>query len=178
VIALFIERRFDRRVTDEEVCAMARRTEVALAGADVAWRESLLALDGKRSLCIFEVADVNASRNALAGESSTAASAWFGPMPDQADASVPNVVIERSFADPESAARFAAADTACIECLEVYRVILVRTFHSDDGRRSVDVYRAPDAESVRLAQRRAGYPVDAVWACRRIAPDGRDGAAD
>jgi hypothetical protein len=32
-------------------------------------------------------------------------------------------------------------------------------------------YRAPDVESVRLAQREAGLPVDALWAFERIAPE-------
>jgi hypothetical protein len=50
-------------------------------------------------------------------------------------------------------------------------VKFARTFFSADRRRMVCLYQAPDAESVRLAQREAAMPLDAVWAFERLGPD-------
>ena len=33
------------------------------------------------------------------------------------------------------------------------------------------LYRAPDAESVRIAQREAGMPVERVWSFRQFRPE-------
>ena len=50
--------------------------------------------------------------------------------------------------------------------MELHRVTFLRTFFSLDCRRMLCLYQAPDAESVRLAQRQAGMPLERVWACR------------
>jgi hypothetical protein len=55
--------------------------------------------------------------------------------------------------------------------LQAHQVKYARTFFSSDHRRMLCLYEAPDAESVRLAQRESAMPVDAVWAFDRITPD-------
>jgi len=48
-------------------------------------------------------------------------------------------------------------------CRVQHRVRFLRTYFSADRRRMVCCYAAPDAESVRLAQRQAGVPFERVW---------------
>jgi hypothetical protein len=78
------------------------------------------------------------------------------------------VVVERSFDAPASMDELQAREDAAAWCLEQHRVQFVRSLFSADRRRMVCLYRAPDAESVRLAQAQAGMPVDRVWACRHF----------
>ncbi len=63
-----------------------------------------------------------------------------------------------------------AREDAAAHCLDTHRVRYLRTFFSNDRRRMVCIYRAPDAESVRIAQHQAGMPVDQIWACRTVNP--------
>jgi hypothetical protein len=46
----------------------------------------------------------------------------------------------------------------------------VRTLFSTDRKRMICLYHAPDAESVRLAQRAAGMPFGEVWPFRQVLP--------
>ncbi len=50
---------------------------------------------------------------------------------------------------------------ALLGCLEVHRVQWLRSYLATDGRRMLCMYRAPDAESVRLVLRQQGF-TDAV----------------
>ena len=48
-------------------------------------------------------------------------------------------------------------------CLQQYGCRIVWTYLSGDGRRCLCVFGAPDAESVRQAQKRMGMPYEAAW---------------
>jgi len=87
-----------------------------------------------------------------------------GERPAQAASeSLTDVVAEFRFDAPTSAAELAAIELSCAWCFETHRVQLVRLFLARDRKRAVLVFRAPDAESVRLACRHAGMPFE--WAC-------------
>ena len=77
-----------------------------------------------------------------------------------------NVVVERSFEEPVTIGEIQAIEDAGASCLETHQVTFVRTFFSRDRKRMICLYRAPDAEAVRVAQRMAGMPVDSVWSFR------------
>ena len=49
-------------------------------------------------------------------------------------------------------------------CFNIHRVDWVRSFLSSDGGRMLCWYRAPDAESVRMAMRQLGADLSNVWA--------------
>ena len=57
-------------------------------------------------------------------------------------------------------------------CFEQHSVRLVRSVLSLDGRRMICLFQAPDAESVRVANRIAGLPFDRVWTASVIEPSG------
>jgi hypothetical protein len=84
---------------------------------------------------------------------------------------MPTVLVERLFEEPVAFEGAHALEEAMGWCLEQHRVQWVRSYFSTDGRRSLCLYHAPDAESVRLAQHQAGLPFDAVWTFERIGPD-------
>jgi len=62
-------------------------------------------------------------------------------------------------------ADLAAFEDSCAWCFQTHRVEIVQLFLSRDRKRAMIVFRAPDAESVRLACRRAKLPVQHIWAC-------------
>jgi len=81
-----------------------------------------------------------------------------------------NVLVSRRFEAPVAFQAIQALEDAGAGCLETHRVRFARTFFSIDRRRMICLYSAPDAESVRIAQREAKMPIDRVWAFRQFRP--------
>ena len=73
------------------------------------------------------------------------------------------IVVERLFPEPVTQEFFANALRKKGWCLDLYRAEYVEGYLGADGLRAVCVFRAPDAESVRLANNEAGVPYTKVW---------------
>lgn len=167
---VFLQRDFDPPLTDEAFDEMLEAGAGCFGIYRVQWRQSLLSTDGRRMVCCFTAPDVESTRLALrqVGENAVP---WGGTIHDSAVAEAPplesaNVVVERSFAEPVALEDVQALEDANAGCLEARDVAFVCTFFSNDRRRMVCLYRAPDAEAVREAQRMAKMPVDSVWSFR------------
>jgi hypothetical protein len=94
--------------------------------------------------------------------------AWAGTVHEAGREGQANVVVERRFDQPVTVESVQAIEDAGAWCMELHQVTFLRTFFSTDCKRMICLYRAPDAESVRLAQRQAKMPVERVWSCRRF----------
>jgi hypothetical protein len=170
---LFLERDFEDPLTPEEIRAMAGGAAGCFGRHRVAWLGSCLSPDGHRLLCRFRAPDAESARVALREVEADVRRLWPGTVHEAPDAppdAVPNVLVERSFDASVPLEEVQALEDAGGGCLERHRVRFVRTFFSFDRRRMICLYEAPDAESVRLAQREAGMPVERVWAFERIGP--------
>lgn len=171
---VLLERTFDPPIGPEDVYGMAQDAAGCFQIHRVGWRGSYLSGDGRRMLCWFHGLDAESVRIALRESGAAIGSLWPGTVHDAPAAAVPaeaaNVVVERSWQAPVTLEEIQAIEDAEAWCLETHRVHFVRTFFSRDRRRMICLYEAPDAESVRLAQRQAGMPVDRVWAFRRVPP--------
>ena len=77
---------------------------------------------------------------------------------------------ERSWAEAVDIADIQAMEDAGSWCLDTYNVKFVRSYFSTDRKRMLCLYAAPDAESVRQAQRQINMPMDSVWAFELINP--------
>jgi hypothetical protein len=168
---VFVIRSFDPPLNDASFDAMARDGAHCLDLHRVQWQRSLLSKDGRRLVCWFRAPDAESTRLALRQAGSPDAFPWSGtvhdaPAPDAPAPDAANVVVERSFDTPVSLEEIQAIEDAGAGCLQARNVEFVRTFFSRDRRRMICLYRAPDAEAVREAQRMAGMPVDAVWSFR------------
>ena len=73
------------------------------------------------------------------------------------------VLVERSFPEPVVFADVQAVEDRNASCLQAHDVRFLRSYFSRERRRMICLYEAPDAESVRLVQERAGLPFDRVW---------------
>jgi hypothetical protein len=134
----------------------------------VGWNGSFLAAGGGRMVCWFAAPDTESARLALRTIGADARVIWPGTVHDGPQPATPNVLVERRFAAPVTLGEIHAIEEAGAGCLETHRVKHAKTFFSRDRQRMLCLYEAPDAESVRVAQREAGMPVEQVWAFRRI----------
>ena len=73
------------------------------------------------------------------------------------------VIVERSFAAPPTDADLSAVADRQHGCMDIYRVTWKRSLLSDDRRRMICEYEAPDAESVRRVQRQSDAEFERVW---------------
>jgi hypothetical protein len=169
---LFLQRTFDAPVTASDLLDRAPESLGCFELHRVAWRGSLLSADGRRLTCCFSAADAESVRIALRRLDADVTRLWPGTVHDAAGVSeteqaTVNVVVERSFAEPGSLERIRAAE-ARGPCGAQY----LRTCVSADGRHLFSLYRAPDVDAVRRAQREAGLPFDLAWPCTLIRPAG------
>ncbi|MEJ2130739.1 MAG: DUF4242 domain-containing protein [Gammaproteobacteria bacterium] len=169
---VFVERTFDPAITDTDVYAMAHDGGGCMNLYQVDWQESFLAVGGQRMVCHFRAPDAESVRTAFRQVGADASVVWPATLHDAPDppSEPPNVLVERSFDHPVALEDIQAIEDTAATCLETHRVHFVRTFFSRDRKRMLCLYRAPDAESVRLAQREAEMPFDRVWAFQRIDP--------
>jgi hypothetical protein len=73
------------------------------------------------------------------------------------------VVVERIFSEPVDLAMLQAAVRDNKGCLDLHQVRYIRAYLSSDRLRMVCLFEAPDAESVRIANRQAGIPYERIW---------------
>jgi hypothetical protein len=171
---VFLERDFAQPISEADVLAMASTSGWCFELYRVAWHASHLSADGQRLVCWFEGPDAESARQAMRKAAVDMRVVWPGTVHHAPGADAThdaNVVVERAFEAPVTLTAVQDIEDAGIGCLNAHQVEFVRTFFSTDRRRMICLYRAPDAESVRIAQRQAGMPVERVWAFRRIGPD-------
>ncbi|MDN3556914.1 DUF4242 domain-containing protein [Halomonas maura] len=179
MIDIFVERDFTTPLAPEFVRQLTLAAQDCLDLHRVAWQGSLLARDGRRLVCHFRGPDAEAARVGLRQAGADVSRLWAGTVhqvPGTAGA-WGNVLVERAFAAPVELAEIQAIEDAGAACLQNHRVRFLRTLFSRDRRRMLCLYQAPDAESVRIAQRQAGLPMESAWAFRWVSPAASASAA-
>lgn len=140
---------------------------------------SMLSADGRTVTCFFEARDAETMRSLLRRVREPYERLWPAtvhapPSVPAASALAPHgptlVIVERDFAEPADFDALQATEDRAAWCLEEHRVRFLRTWFATDRRRMLCLYAAPDAESVRLAQQKAGMPFTRVWAARLHEP--------
>lgn len=169
-INMFLLRTFHKPLSVADVHARAHSSDWCYNMHKVEWRGSYLSTNGRSLLCTFTAADAESVRLALRSSGADTRYLWPGTVHEAREPAVPTVLVERSFEAPVGFEEIASIAKAGSLCLQARRVKYARTFFSMDHKRMLCLYEAPDAESVRVAQREAGLPVDAVWAFHDVAP--------
>jgi len=172
---VFVERHWDEPRTEADLQAMVEDTSGCLETHRCEWRSSLLSADARELFCHFTGPDAESVRLALRDARAASGWVWAGTIHDapgfvEEDLDRANVLVARRFERPADFDALQALEDAGSGCLELHRVRFVRTLFSRDQKRMICLYEAPDAESVRLAQREARMPVEKVWAFRRYTP--------
>lgn len=172
---VIVERQWDEPRTDADLQNMVDTTEGCLANHRCRWHGSLLSADARDLVCHFSGPDAESVRIALRQAGSIEMRAWASTIHDapgftNADLEKANVLVAREFDEPTDFDALQALEDAGKGCLDLHRVRFVRTYFSRDRKRMICLYEAPDAESVRIAQREATMPVDRIWSFRRFIP--------
>jgi hypothetical protein len=171
----FLERDFEPPIDTASVLNMALDCFGCFSIHRVDWCMSFLASGGGKMICWFHAPDLESSRIAMRQSNVDCRNLWRGSVHDKPDLdererAAANVLVERRFDKAVTLAQIQAMEDAGIHCLESRDVHFVRTFFSADHQRMICLYRAPDAESVRDAQRQAGVPFTTAWAFRTVSP--------
>jgi hypothetical protein len=178
-----LEREFDIPLSPEEFMEMAVRSKGCFGLHGVEWQHSMLAAGGRKLVCWFRSRDLESVRIVLRSDDGdisdiwpgveTSVNMWPGTVHDAPDADETairsaNVVVESRFEEPVALEQIQAIEDAGASCLEIRNVRFLRTFFANDRTRMLCLYSAPDAESVRQAQREAGMPMENVWSFERL----------
>ena len=173
---MFLERNFDPPLNTEGVKGMAIDAAGCFGLHGIDWHRSLLSSDGRKLVCWFSGPDLESARIALRQINADMRRLWRGtvhnaPGLEEHELGSANVLVTRSFEDPVELQDIQAIEDAGAWCLETRDVRFIRTYFSADRKRMVCLYEAPDAESVRQAQREAGVPFDDAWSVVPVAPE-------
>lgn len=170
---VMLEQRLDPPITLGDVHTMHDQAEWCMGQYRVRHRTSLLAPDGRLLLCAFTAPDAEAVRAVLRKAGRPYLRVWSasvhapndvpGDAPLDAAGAGAIVVVERAFDAPVEFASLQEIEDRGAHCLERHRVRFLRSYFARDRQRMICAYAAPDAESVRLAQRQAGMPFETAW---------------
>lgn len=175
-VDVILERSWDPPIDDAAMQLMISTSGGCLDLHRVAWKGSMMSADGRDLACHFRAPDAESARIALRQAGADTGRLWPGTLHDAPDVSeaeilAANVVVSRGFEAPVEFEAIQALEDAGAGCLRMHRVCFLRSYFSNDRRRMLCLYRAPDAESVRIAQHEARMPVDRVFAFRRYGPE-------
>ena len=167
-----LERDFDPALSMDDFIQMAKEGFPCMQIYRVKWQESFLAPDGTRLYCHFNAPDAEAVRSVLRTSNAPYRDIWNSEIQDTGeDDSAINVMVERNFPEAVNFEDIAAIEEKGAWCLDTHNVKFIRSFFSNDHKRMLCLYRAPDAESVKQSQIKAEMPFDDVWACKRLTPE-------
>lgn len=171
MVDVFLERDWDQPLTFENLQGIFAEGDGCFGRHRVEWVESLLLSNHKTLLCHFRSPDAESVRIGLRQIKVNTGRLWTGTehcAPGLEDSRSANVMVTRRFEEPVQLEDIQAIEDAGAGCLQAHRVEFERTFFAADRRFMVCLYRAPDAESVRIAQRDALMPIEAVWSFERF----------
>lgn len=166
---IVVERIFPQPVDIEALRIAARDDDGCLARHDAQYLYGYLAPDRRRMICVFEAPDAESVRIANRQSGMPFECAYTATVHEPSVAPAPvsgasaDVLVERTFPAPVAFADVQALEDEGAWCLGEHGVSFVRTYFANDRQRMLCRYRAPDAESVRIVNRRLSLPFDAVW---------------
>jgi len=139
-----------------------------LARLGVRASHAFVAGDRRRRVAVYVATDAEAVRRALTDAGAPFDRLWpAAPFSfDGADASAPEapvVVAERTYPEPVREETAASLRDCSRWCFQTHEVGAVSVYYEAGGRRGLCVYTARDVESVRIANRMAKLPTDAIW---------------
>ncbi len=167
---VIVEREYEAPMSKAELLLMSQEGASCMELYNIAWKTSFLSENGRKLACHFQAVDAETVRTALRQIGAEVKAVWPGTIHDTGIERSPNVVVERRFDEAASLESLQALEDASAHCLEMHNVTFIETLFSLDKKRMLCLYHAPDAESVRVAQRKANMPVERIWSCQVIDP--------
>ncbi len=175
---VIVEREFPEPELFEAIDAKGDKAAWCYQLYGIRYDGGYFAADSRSMICTYEAPDaesVRAVQRRFDMPVSRVWSATFHQATDLAAAdadavATTDVVVERSFESAIDIDALQSREHAGQWCLDLHRVRFGHTYLALDCKRMLCLYRAPDAESVRTAQRQLDMPVDRVWSAQRQEP--------
>ncbi len=176
---IVVEREFAQPVTVSDLHGLARALKWCTDLHRVAptrWR--YLAADGRRCACVYTAPDLEAVRLVLRSSTSGPPKRlWttrtYETSPGE-EPKIPDgyslVLVERALPEPIRFEDIPDIAARCAGCFEIHRIRFIRCHLAMDSLRMLCLYVAPDLEAVRNGNKRAGLPVDTLWAANLVPP--------
>jgi hypothetical protein len=160
-----VERTFALPVAFEDVQSIEERGAWCLEAHDVRFLRTWFSRDRRRMICLYEAPDAESVRVAQEKAGVPFESAWAAQviLHEAPGAGGEAIVVERRLPEPFDEAGIRDAVAGGAWCLQQHGCRILATFLAGDGRRCLCVFEAPDAESVRQAQKRMGMPFETAW---------------
>lgn len=162
-----VERAFETTQQLGELQAKLRAAAWCFEAQRVRFRQTFFARDGRRMICIYEASDVESVRTTQRTAGLPVEHAWAAtPIVDTAvepPSGYVLAVVQRALPEGitiEQVQHLATDPTGCGKRL---RLVHFGAFLALDLRRMVCAYYTPDLESVRVANRETGTPIEALW---------------
>lgn len=170
---VIVERLLPQPLEDDDLRAMQQGALGCFDIHRVEWLGSLVSSDRCATFCHFRGPDAESVRIALRQSGAPTGLAWAcrvhdAPGLSEAGLGAVTAVVLHAFDEPAEAHAREVSEVVDMGCFQLHRVHRLRSYLSTDRLRLLALYAAPDAESVRLAQRRAGLPSDRIVAVRRF----------
>lgn len=180
---VLVERRFDKPVTFGDIQKLEDEGSWCLRNYKVRFIKTFFSRDRKRMICLYEAPDAESVRLAEEQANVPYDKAWTCiPVSLSGEAQYGNseelVVVERMFPAPATLDFVSNALRRAGWCLDLHHAVLVESFLGSNGLQMVCIFRAPDAESVRLANKQGGVPYAEVWTATLHTPAAINGIPD
>lgn len=163
-----VERRFAAPVTMEEMQAREDAVAWCLEQYAVRFVRSYFSVDRRTMFCIYRAPDAESVRATQRQGGLPVDRIWTAAVCGVLDAPAPPpprslIVVEREFPEPVTMELVEQTLAREGHYLAMHRAELLASLLSRDGHRMCCTFSAPDAESVRIANRCMGMPVTNAW---------------
>ncbi|MBD2306744.1 DUF4242 domain-containing protein [Chroococcidiopsis sp. FACHB-1243] len=169
-----VETLADSPLTPESPTDTDLRVLACLAERNVTWRYSLLSRDRLRAICTFDAPDVESVRESYRKGGGIFSRIWAGELIQPQDIqprrnSSMLKVIETTY-PPFEQEEWNEISSRTLSCYAHRGIEWVRSYLSLDRTRVICELNAPDTQSIREAQHRAGVSFDRVWSATIVKP--------
>ena len=173
---VIVKRSFEEPVAMADLEARADAVAWCFQQHGVQVLRSYFAIDRRTMISLYRAPDAEAVRETQRRAGLPVTSIWTAVVIGNVEVpavSPPRtmIIVEREFPDPVTMELVEQTLSREGHCFSIHRADLLASHLARDGGRMVCVFSAPDAESVRIANRQIGMPVANAWPATVHVPD-------
>lgn len=171
-----VERSFEEPADVPTLVEQEERASWCFDEQDVKFLYSYISRTRTHMACVYEAPDAEAVRTTQRTAKAPYDRIWAAVRVDEEEVEIPEghtrVVVQRELPMEATIELVRELAGPGRDCIEARKGAPVESLLSKDGRRMVCCYVAPDAESVREANREAQLPVLRAWPATVLEPSG------
>ena len=171
---VIVERAFETDTTPQELQAKEDAVQWCFSAQRVKFLRSYCALDQRHMICMYDAPDAEAVRTAQRSAGLPVEHAWPATVITDAAFERPRgyslVVAQRALPKGITREHIEHLATDPNGCNKRFRLQHLAAFLSSDCSRMFCAYHSPDLESIRIANRESGAPIERLWTASTFGP--------